>query len=200
MKRRSRMLQAVTVAGVLLATAATLWANGQEFFPAGNGPVDLVYFGRIKDARTGRVVTEYPYVTIRDNTTGVIIPFTGDAPGHFRSPDIGVAIKEISGEAVDPTRIEIDVTVPGYKKIKLAKAPRKAKGTIEIDFRVEPNDTPAVPGGTPGENTRGIPASAGQVAGDGAQGMVWMVLLGLVALAVIATVARTVGRHQTTSH
>ena len=58
--KKQRSISAVLVAGtaiLVLAGATTLVANGQLFFmPADRGPVDLVYFGRVKDARTGRPI------------------------------------------------------------------------------------------------------------------------------------------------
>src|SRR5437660_11904269 len=77
--------------GGLVLGSATLLANGQAFFvPADKGPVDLVYFARVKNARTGRPIEKPPYVTIVDPYSGIILPFAGDSPGHFRSPDVGV--------------------------------------------------------------------------------------------------------------
>ena len=102
MKKQQPIAGAVvaSVAALVLASAGTLLANGQAFFiPAGRGPVELVYFARVKDARTGRPIQKPPYVTIVDPFTGIVIPFQGDGPGHFRSPDIGAAIKEVSYSA-----------------------------------------------------------------------------------------------------
>jgi len=94
------------VAALVLASAGTLLANGQAFFvPAGRGPVGLVYFARVKDARTGRPIQKPPYVNIVDPFSGIYIPFQGDGPGHFRSPDIGKVIKEVTTEPIDTQKI-----------------------------------------------------------------------------------------------
>src|SRR5437868_3337410 len=86
----------LVIASLALASATVL-ANGQSFFlPANRGPVDLVYFARVKDARTGRPIQKAPYVTIVDPYSGIILPFAGDGPGHFRSPDVGAAIKDVT--------------------------------------------------------------------------------------------------------
>ena len=66
MKRDSTVLP-VAILGFILAFAGTLWANGEEFFAAaGSGKIDLVYFGRIKDKRTGRSVTDEAIFLIKD--------------------------------------------------------------------------------------------------------------------------------------
>src|SRR5258705_10772508 len=114
------------VAAFILASAGTLLANGQAFFiPAGRGPVELVYFARIKDARTGRPIQKKPYVTIVDPFTGTVIPFQGDAPGHFRSPDTDAAILEVSSRPIAPSQMEIMITAAGYQTMKVAHIPRQ---------------------------------------------------------------------------
>ena len=86
MKRDSTFLS-VAILGFILAFAGTVWANGEEFFAAaGSGKIDLVYFGRIKDKRTGHSVTDEAIFLIKDKGTGLSFPFTNDKPGHYRSP------------------------------------------------------------------------------------------------------------------
>src|SRR5579862_9097421 len=86
----------IALFGCLLAVEATVWANGEEFFaPAKNGTVELVYFGQIKDKRTGRAVKDSVYFLLKDKATGLSFPFVNDTPGHYRSPDVGAAIKGI---------------------------------------------------------------------------------------------------------
>src|SRR6202049_55524 len=99
--KRDSALRSVAILGFILALAGTAWANGEEFFaPAKDGKIDLVYFGRIKDSRTGRSVTDSVYFLLTDKSTGLSFQFTSDKPGHYRSPDIGAAIKGI-GETVN---------------------------------------------------------------------------------------------------
>ena len=51
------MKKLTAVAALIVASAGTLLANGQAFFMApSRGPVELVYFARVKDARTGRPI------------------------------------------------------------------------------------------------------------------------------------------------
>src|SRR6185503_9522114 len=136
--KRDSAFRSVAILGFVLALAGTAWANGEEFFaPAKNGKIDLVYFGRIKDSRTGRSVTDSVYFVLTDKSTGLSFPFTNDKPGHFRSPDVGTAIKEI-GEQIDVNGFVIDVNVAGYKRTTIARMPRKAEGAIELDVRLEP--------------------------------------------------------------
>src|SRR5262245_19829757 len=121
------------VATLVLASAGTLLANGGAFFiPADRGPVDLVYFARVKDARTGRPIQKPPYVNIVDPFSGIYIPFQGDGPGHFRSPDIGAAIKEVTTQPIDTKQLELIVSAAGYHTVKLANIPRRAKGTVRL--------------------------------------------------------------------
>ena len=126
--KRDSAFRSVALLGFILALAGTAWANGEEFFaPAKNGKIDLVYFGRIKDSQTGRSVTDSVYFVLTDKSTGLSFPFTNDKPGHFRSPDVGTAIKEI-GEQIDVKGFVIDVNVAGYKRATIARMPRKAAG------------------------------------------------------------------------
>src|ERR1700686_408252 len=137
MKRDSTFLSVATL-GFILAFAGTLWANGEEFFAAaGSGKIDLGYFGRIKDKRTGHSVTDEAIFLIKDKGTGLSFPFTNDKPGHYRSPDIGTAIKEI-GEKVDVNTFEVELQVAGYKKSTVTRVPRKTHGSVEIDSALEP--------------------------------------------------------------
>jgi hypothetical protein len=186
MKRDSAFLSAA-VLGLMLAFAATAWANGEEFFaPARDGKIDLVYFGRIKDSRTGRSVSDSVYFLLTDKSTGLSFQFTSDKPGHYRSPDIGAAIKDI-GETVNPNAFELTTIVAGYKKAKITKMPRKGEGTVELEVRLEPDDSGAV-------------AAAGLNPTDTSPyTRTWIVLIGGLVLFVIVRAARTSGRPRTTA-
>jgi hypothetical protein len=198
MKTQQR-IPAVLVAiasALVLASTGTLLANGQAFFiPAARGPVDLVYYARVKDARTGRPIQKPPYVTIVDPFTGIYIPFQGDGPGHFRSPDIGAAIKEVSTQPIDTKKLEIVVTAAGYKTVKLTNVPRQAKGTVELDIKMEPREktdaTEATPSTVAASRTGTTVGNSSPV--DSA--MPTFFLLGACfGLAAISVVARTVSR------
>jgi hypothetical protein len=136
--RRDSAFVAIATLGFILQLAVAVCANGEEFFKAaGSGKIDLVYFGRIKDRRTGRSVTDEAIFVIKDKATGLSFPFTNDRPGHYRSPDVGMAIKEI-GEKVDVNAFEVELQVAGYKKATVNKVPRKTSGNVELDFVLEP--------------------------------------------------------------
>jgi hypothetical protein len=206
MKKQHPISAAVVamLAALVLANGGTLLANGQAFFiPANRGPVDLVYFARVKDARTGRPIQKLPYVTIVDQFTWVYMPFQGDAPGHFRSPDIGAAIKEVTTQPIDTKKIEIMVSAPGYKTVKVAHIPRQSKGTIELDVRMEPKEDAASAGASPadGENaSQPVDAGAGSGSAPAHSAMPTIFLLATCfGLAAISAVARTVGRPGSTA-
>jgi hypothetical protein len=185
MKRNPAFLSAVVLG--LMVTSATAWANGEEFFAtAKNGKTDLVYFGRIKDSRTGRSVSDSVYFLLTDKTTGLSFQFTSDKPGHYRSPDIGATIKEI-GEAVNVNGFEITTIVAGYKKATITKMPRKTQGAVELEVRLDPVDS--------GVSTAGV-----NVNDTAPYTKTWMLLLGFLVLFIIGRGARTLGRPQTTRH
>ena len=184
----------------LVVSSATLFANGQSFFavPTNRGPIDLVYFARVKDARTGRPIEKPPYVTIVDPYSGIILPFAGDGPGHFRSPDVGAAIKEVTSHPIDTKQLEIVVTASGYQTLKLKHIPRQTKGTIELDVKMEPKDASGVAiaqdaAGTP-PSPRGTPA-----AGDTMKPTFYL-LGACFGLALISVAARTATRRTTAAH
>jgi hypothetical protein len=182
--------------GLLLASGTPL-ANGQAFFvPADKGPVDLVYFARVKNARTGRPIEKPPYVTIVDPYSGIILPFAGDGPGHFRSPDVGAAIKEVTTHPIDTRQLEIVVTASGYKTVKVGHIPRQTKGAIELDVRMEPKDgSTSSPGAYAGASqapaSRGTPSPA-----DSMKPTIYL-LAGCFGLAFISVAVRTATRQKT---
>jgi len=181
------------VAGLVLASA-TLLANGQAFFvPADKGPVDLVYFARVKNAQTGRPIEKPPYVTIVDPYSGIILPFAGDGPGHFRSPDVGAAIKEVTTHPIDTRQLEIVVTASGYRTVKVGHIPRQTKGAIELDVRMEPKDgsSMAYTGASQAPASRGTPSPA-----DSMKPTIYL-LAGCFGLALISVAVRTAGRPRT---
>ena len=187
MKRNLAFLSAASLA-FLLAFGSSAWANGEEFFAtAKDGKIDLVYFGRIKDSRTGRSVSDSVYFLLTDKTTGLSFQFTSDKPGHYRSPDIGATIKEI-GEAINVDTFEISTIVAGYKKATITKMPRKTQGAVELDVRLDPVDSGPI-------STAGINASD-----TAPYARTWIFLIGALVLFVIVKAVRTLGRPRTTAH
>jgi len=94
----SRLVKFVVFVAFGLALSGSAWANGEEFFHPDETGFDLYYFGHIKD-KAGKVLDNV-VITIKAKNLGMSFPVRNDAPGHFRSPDIGKAIKGL-GKKVD---------------------------------------------------------------------------------------------------
>src|SRR6185436_41665 len=195
---RANMKLQLIVASVVLASG-TLLANGEAFFiPANRGPVDLVYFARVKDARTGRPIEKPPYVTIVDPYSGIILPFAGDKPGHFRSPDVGKAIKEVTTHPIDTQQLEIVVTASGYQTVKLGHIPRQSKGTIELNVQMEPKT--GAPGSTTAQDVASqAPLPPGTPSPADSMKPTLYLLAACFGLAAISVAARKAGRPTTTA-
>ena len=202
--QKQPLMSAVIVAStatLLLAGATTLSANGGLFFaPADPGPVDLVYFGRVKDAQTGRPIRTEPHVDVADPYTGLYFPFGGDATGHFRSPDIGAAIKEITDTPIDTKRFQITVSAQGYQDAEVTVIPRRSKGAVELNIRLEPkpdgattNTAAVAPDGSSSQSD-----TAGTVPVTDSSKPTFFLLGACFGLAAISAVARTVGRPAST--
>lgn len=146
MKRMKRRFawRSVAVLGFVLAIAGTAWANGDDFFdPApSDQPIDLVYVGHVRDAQTGHLIKVPAYITVSDTFSGMTFPFTYDRPGHFRSPDIGLALRGADQERRD--LLEMRAVVAGYKNSTITKLPRKTTGVIEVNFTMERDGTALV--------------------------------------------------------
>jgi hypothetical protein len=199
MKAPLRRLWIAGIVGSFLLASGTLLANGEAFFiPALKGPVNLMYFARVKNARTGRPIDKTPYVTIVDPYSGIILPFAGDKPGHFRSPDVGAAIKEVTTHPVDTKQLEIVVTASGYQTVKIANVPRQSKGTIELDVKMEPKTGGS---GISTANTAASQAPAPPAAPSPADSMkpTIYLLAACFGLAAISVAVRTAGRQTTTA-
>jgi len=193
MKRHLAVLAIATI-GFTLALTDTPRANGQQFFAAANGKaVDLVYFGRIKDKSTGRLIRERAFLTIFDNASGMSFPFINDSVAHYRSPDVGAAVKELGGVKVDPKNLEIQLMVAGYKDIRLTTMPRANHGTVELNFVLEPTGQGAA---QPASDT----ASESQAADLPVQSP-WAqpIAYGSVGLFMVGLTVRTLGRRRSTA-
>lgn len=126
------------LAGACLALLAPEWgarANGDAFFAPEEiaGKPVYVVFGSVKDDHgnylSGALVTieVAEPVLIFDTTTNIL--------GRFRTPDVGRAVIEL-GYEIDPARIEITVSAPGYAPLRRLKrgSPRQKEGATEVDF------------------------------------------------------------------
>ena len=185
------------IAGSLVLASGTLLANGEAFFiPALKGPVNLMYFARVKNARTGRPIEKTPYITIVDPYSGIILPFAGDKPGHFRSPDVGAAIKEVTTHPVDTQQLEIVVTASGYQTVKVRAVPRQSKGTIELDVKMEPKEASGI--STSAVASQAPAPPAGPSPADSMKPTIYL-LAACFGLAAISVAVRTAGRPTTTA-
>ena len=195
------------LASTSLVTPA--WADGYEFFTVDRGKAaKLVYVGQIREKESGRVVREPAYFMVTEKRSGMTFPFVNDRPGHYRSPDIGESVEQLAGTAVNPADLEFEVSVAGYKNVKLTNAPRRNKGVVEMNFRVEREGGPAAAAAAAGEG--GPPASdlidhSTQAPGveqtDDSSGRSRRFLfLGVAGVAIIAgAAARTSGRRRSTA-
>ena len=193
---------AVLVCPTLVSPA---WADGYEFFTVDRGrAVNLVYVGQIRDKNSGQVVREPAYFMVTEKRSGMTFPFVNDRPGHYRSPDIGESVEELAGMAVNPKDLEFELSVAGYKSVKLTDVPRKNKGVVEVNFRVEREDAAAAaqPGGTasgPVDHSVQAPTTEAPAEASRSKSM-RLLFMGVAGIAIIAgAAARTSGRRRSTA-
>jgi hypothetical protein len=192
MKQRQLTVLAIATIGFTLALTDIVRGNGQQFFPAASGKaVDLVYFGRIKDKSTGRLIRDRAFLTVFDNASGMSFPFTNDSLAHYRSPDVGAAVKELGGIKIDPKNLEIQLMVAGYKDIRLTTLPRANHGAVELNFAMEPT---GASGGQPASDTPTESSSNPPVQSPWAQPIAYST----VGLFMVAVTVRTLGRRRST--
>jgi hypothetical protein len=162
-----------------LMLSGPAWANGQEFFEAPAGNVDLVYTGRVRDIN-GRFLSKAE-VVIWSEELGLTFPSISDQNGHYRSPDVGSNIKEVAS-VVDPKGLKAACALPGYEQVRPLVIPNKAHGTIELNCVLRKAGSGG-PGATAGESVRNEPT------GKPTPGLFWLVPVGLV-IVVIGAAAR----------
>src|SRR5262245_8149578 len=190
MKRQLTVLAIATI-GFTFALPDIVRGNGQQFFPAANGKApELVYFGRIKDKKTGKLIRDRAFLTIFDNASGTSFPFTNDTVAHYRSPDVGAAIRELGGIKADPKNFEIQLMVAGYKDIRLTKLPRTNRGAVELNFTMEPTGGGAPPSSDPPtESKADLPVQSP---------LAQPIAYGSLGLFMVAVTVRTLGRRRST--
>jgi hypothetical protein len=188
------------------AFVSPAWADGYEFFTVDRGrPVNLVYVGQIRDKQTGKMVREPAYFMVTEKHSGMTFPFVNDRPGHYRSPDIGESVEELAGTKVNPDNLEFELSIAGYKNVKLADVPRKSRGVVELNFKVERDDAPAAAAGSAGVPPSELVDHSYQAPSEGpADGgrsrSSRLIFMGVAGLTIIAAaVARTSGRGRSTA-
>ena len=203
-------LQLLVPALALVASTALVtpvWADGYEFFTVDRGkPVNLVYVGQIREKDIGRVVREPAYFMVNEKRSGMTFPFVNDRPGHYRSPDIGESVEELAGFKVNPADLEFEVSVAGYKNVTLTNPPRRNKGVVELNFKIEregASGTAAAREGSPPasdliDHSYQAPGAA-QTDDTGGRSR-RLLFMGVAGLAIIAgAAARTSGRRRSTA-
>jgi hypothetical protein len=194
MKKRPLAVLAIATIGFTFALTDIIRANGQQFFPAANGKtIDLVYFGRIKDKKTGRLIRERAFFTIFDNTSGMSFPFLNDSIAHYRSPDVGAAVKELGGVKIDPKNLEIQLMVAGYKDVRLTTMPRATHGAVELNFALEPTGT------APPPSSPDAPAESQSAPLPEQSPWAQPIAYGSLGLFMVAATVRTLGRRRSTT-
>ena len=192
---KPRQLTALALATIAFTLALTdvVRGNGRQFFPAATGKnVNLVYFGRIKDKSTGRLIRARAFLTIFDNASDMSFPFTNDSIAHYRSPDVGAAVQELGGVKIDAKNLEIQLMVAGYKDIRMMTMPRANHGAVALDFAMEPTGEGAAP---PSSDTPADSQSTDlPVQSPWAQPMAYSSL----GLFMVAVTVRTLGRRRST--
>ena len=199
------------VLAVLACTtvATPVWADGYEFFTVDRGkPVNLVYVGQIRDRQSGRMVREPAYFMVTEKHSGMTFPFVNDRPGHYRSPDIGESVEELAGTKVNPDNLEFELSIAGYKTVKITEVPRRNKGVVELNFKVERDGEPAAasastsPAGVPASDLvdHSYQAPSDAPAGEENSRSMRLIFMGIAGLTIIAAaVARTSGRGRSTA-
>lgn len=118
-----------------LVCADLTWANGDLFFEAMEipGKPEYVIFGNVKDER-GKYLAG---ATVTVNVAEPMLSYTAETSviGRYRTLDIGRAITGL-GYEVDPSRIEVTVTHPGYSVARRAYRGKfgQKKGAVEMNF------------------------------------------------------------------
>ena len=135
MRENRRLVRGIAVIAFGLLLSGVAFANGDGFFGDKDLKLDLYYFGDIRDQNGVRL--DNAVVTIVAKNANMKFPFRNDAPGHYRSPDIGKAVKGL-GKKVDPSQLTITVQKKGYVMVKVDPIPNKTEGGIEIDVWMQP--------------------------------------------------------------
>jgi len=136
MNRNSRFGRLLALSILGMVGCGIAWANGSEFFDPGN-QIGLYYYGHIKDTK-GNVLSNVT-ITVVVKDTPLKFPVRNDAPGHFRTPDVGNAIKGL-GRKIDPSKIQIFATKDGYRQVSptMTAAPKQASSAVGVEFVMEP--------------------------------------------------------------
>lgn len=129
----------VGILGALIAPAS--WADGDDFFQRSDTPLEnqLVFVGTVKDQSgaylNGALVTWHAISVDESGEQSSSSGTFTDRMGRFRTVDVA-RIVALNGYELDPSRVELSVTKPGYTMMRRFKRTRERDrmGLQEIDF------------------------------------------------------------------
>jgi hypothetical protein len=136
--RRESLITAAAAVVTAAASSRPAVANGDIFFEALEieGDPQFVFFGSVKN-RQGKGVpgalvsvgVSEPQLTY-ESYTNII--------GRYRSLDVGRVIQDL-GYDIDPSKIDVEVFVPGYKTARKFSMRRTGDviGAFEVNFVIE---------------------------------------------------------------
>ncbi len=121
--------------------APASWADGDDFFQVTETPLEsqLVFVGTVKDQAgtylNGALVTWHAISVDESGEQSSSSGTFTDRMGRFRTVDVA-RIVALNGYELDPTRVELNVTKPGYVMVRRFKRTRERQrmGLLEIDF------------------------------------------------------------------
>jgi hypothetical protein len=178
LERRRATWVGYVVFALLLTAAELAWANGQEFFAAPMGHVDLVYTGRVRDIN-GRFL-QRATIVVWNEEIGLTFPSITDEFGHYRSPDVGSNIKEITtASTVDVKSLKAACSLPGYEQARPITIPKKSSGTVELNCTLR----------KVGEGAQGE-AGQTQAGNTSTPGLFWLVPAAMVVFVIGAAVRK----------
>ena len=118
-------------------------ADGDDFFQKSNKPLmsQLVFVGTVKDTAgnriSGALVTWTAVMSDGEQEESTFVGTYSNIIGRFRTMDVAQVV-ESYGYDLDPARVEVSVTKPGYTMTRRLKRTRNDQrmGLIEIDFEL----------------------------------------------------------------
>ena len=141
----------IAVVGLLSPLLApSSWADGDDFFQPTDTPLDhqLVFVGTVKDQSgaylNGALVTWHAVSVDESGEQSSSSGTFTDRMGRYRTVDVA-RIVALNGYELDPTRVELSVTKPGYTTMRRFKRTRERDrmGLQEVDFvmaKIKPDE------------------------------------------------------------
>jgi hypothetical protein len=109
---------------------------------------------------------------------GLTFPSITDDYGHYRSPDVGANIKEVTtASTIDVSTLKAACSLPGYEQVRPVVIPKKNRGAVELNCTLRKTG-----GQTEATQTKGDDAAT--------PGLFWLVPAAMVAFVIGAAVRR----------